>query len=176
MAEAGDSPIPPDEICGGRSWPRRLVAPTLFLCLSPGAQAAELRIVDVKAYVFLEHAGKLSDDLLGRQPLVNAPRGGAPGGDTATALLLDFTFKGDRNASPKYATATVDLTQTTHAGERVVTHKGFANFIFGEDGVEHKVVLLEAATCMPIAIEVHAGKTSKSARLNFQCDMTRAPN
>ena len=84
-------------------------AASIGLALSGGAHAAELKIVEVKAYAFLERAGKLSDDLVGGDGLVNAPMGGAPGGDTATALLLDFTFAGDKNASPKYATATVDL-------------------------------------------------------------------
>jgi len=140
------------------------------------ASAAELKIVDVKAYAYLEHAGKLSDDLVGGRPLVDAPRGGAPGGDTATALLIDFTFEGDKNASPKYATATVDLIQTNRAGDRVVIHKGFTNFIFGAEGVEHKALFLEGATCMPLAIEVHAGHTSKSTRLDFQCQPTRAPD
>jgi hypothetical protein len=145
-----------------------------FVC---GAEAAELKIVDVKAYAFLEHAGKLSDDLLSiGQSLVDAPKGGALGGDTATGVLLDFTFEGDKNASPKYATAIVDLTQTGHSGQPVVTHKAFTNFIFGPDGIEHKAVFLEAATCMPLAIVVHAGKTQKSAKLDFQCTEARAPN
>src|SRR5271165_5191647 len=100
-----------------------------FACFA-GAHAAELKIVAVKAYAFLEHAGKLSDDLVGGEALVDAPSGGAPGGDTATGLLLDFTFEGDKNASPKYATATVDLT-TGHGGQLVVTHKAFTHFIFG---------------------------------------------
>ena len=117
------------------------------LALAGGAQAAELKIVDVKAYAFLEHAGKLSDDLVSSdQSLVDAPRGGALGGDTATGVLLDFTFEGDKNASPKYATAVVDLTQTGHSGQQVVTHKAFTNFIFGPDGIEHKAVFLEGAT------------------------------
>ena len=78
-----------------------------------GAGAAQLKITDVKAYAFLEHAGKLSDDLVSSgEGLVDAPKGGALGGDTATGLLIDFTFEGDKNASPKYATAVVDLTQT----------------------------------------------------------------
>jgi hypothetical protein len=75
------------------------------LALAGGAEGAELKIVDIKAYAFLEHAGKLSDDLMSSgQPLVDAPKGRALGGDTATGLLLDFTFEGDKNASPKYAT------------------------------------------------------------------------
>jgi hypothetical protein len=98
------------------------------LMLAGGAHAAEIKIVEVKAYAFLEHAGKLSDHLLGGPGLVNAPKGGAPGGDTATGLFLDFTFAGDNNASPKYATATIDLTQTSRAGQLILTHKGFHQF------------------------------------------------
>ncbi len=84
------------------------------LALAGTAQAAELKIVDVKAYVFLEHSGKFSDDIVGGPTLVDAPKGGAPGGDTATGVMIDFTFQGDRNFAPKYAVATVDLTQTGH--------------------------------------------------------------
>jgi hypothetical protein len=68
------------------------------------------------------------------------PRGAA---DKATGLLPDFTFAGDKNASPRYAAAIIDLTQTKRAGPPVVTHKGF----------------LEAATCVRLDIVVHAGKT-----------------
>jgi hypothetical protein len=144
-------------------------AAAVGLVLAGGAHAAEIRIVEVKAYVFLEHAGKLSDDLLGGPGLVDAPKGGAPGGDTATVLLLDFTFAGDKSALPKYATATIDLTQTGRAGQLILIHKAFTNFIFGPDGLEHKAVFLGGATCMPLVIDVRAGKTRKSAKLDFQC-------
>ena len=153
----------------------RVAAAVMSLALAGAAHAAELKIIDVKAYAFLEHAGKLSDDLIGNdQSLVDAPRGGALGGDTATGVLLDFTFEGDKNASPKYATAVVDLTQTGRSGQQVVTHKAFTNFIFGADGIEHKAVFLEGATCMPLAIQVHAGKTQKTAKLEFSCTEARA--
>ena len=147
-----------------------------LLCMGTGAQAAELKIVDVKAFVFLEHAGKLSDDIIGGPALVDAPRGGAPDGDTATGLFLDFTFEGDKNFSPKYATATVDLTQTNHAGQQIVIHKAFTGFVFGADGIEHKAVFLENATCAPLAVDVHAGKTRKQVKLDFSCTEVRASN
>lgn len=139
------------------------------------AKAAEIKIVDVKAYAYLERAGRLSDNLIGGPPIVDAPKGGAPDGDTATALLLDFIFQGDPNATPKDATATVDLTQINRTGARTITHKVFTKFMFGADGVEHKAVFLEGATCMPLAIDVRAGHSSKSARLEFQCETERAP-
>jgi hypothetical protein len=153
----------------------RVAAGVMSLALAGAGHAAELKIVDVKAYAFLEHAGKLSDDLISSdQSLVDAPRGGALGGDTATGVLLDFTFEGDKNASPKYATAVVDLTQTGHSGQLVVTHKAFTNFIFGPDGIEHKAVFLDGVLCMPLAIQVHAGRTQKAAKLEFSCTEVRA--
>ena len=152
------------------------VASVVSFVLAGGAGAAQLKIIDVKAYAFLEHAGKLSDDLVsGGESLVDAPRGGALGGDTATGLLIDFTFEGDKNASPKYATAVVDLTQTGRSGQAITTHRAFTNFIFGPDGIEHKAVFLEGATCMPLAIQVHAGKTEKSAKLDFSLHGNRRP-
>ena len=152
------------------------VASVVWFVVSGDAGAAQLKITDVKAYAFLEHAGKLSDDLVSSgESLVDAPKGGALGGDTATGLLIDFTFEGDKNASPKYATAVVDLTQTVRSGQPITTHRAFTNFIFGADGIEHKVVFLEGATCMPLAIQVHAGKTEKSAKLDFHCTETVAP-
>jgi hypothetical protein len=160
----------------GRGGVRVVAAAVLGLGLVGGAGAAQLKITDVKAYAFLEHAGKLSDDLVsGGEGLIDAPKGGAFGGDTATGLLIDFTFEGDKNVSPKYATAVVDLTQTGRSGQPITTHRAFTNFIFGADGFEHKVVFLEGATCMPLAIQVHAGKTEKSAKLDFHCTETAAP-
>jgi hypothetical protein len=153
-----------------------VAAAVVSFALVGGAEATQLRIVDVKAYAFLEHAGKLSDDLVGSgESVVDAPKGGALGGDTATGLLIDFTFEGDKNASPKYATAVVDLTQTGRSGQPIITHRAFTNFIFGPDGTEHKAVFLEAATCMPLAIQVHAGKTEKTAKIDFHCTETVAP-
>src|ERR1700721_4424032 len=93
------------------------VASVVSFVLTQGAGAAQLKITDVKAYAFLEHAGKLSDDLVSSgESLVDAPKGGALGGDTATGLVIDFTFEGDKNASPKYATAAVDLTKPGRSG------------------------------------------------------------
>jgi hypothetical protein len=159
------------------SLPVGAIASVVSLALTGAAGAAQLRILDVKAFAFLERAGKLSDDLVGAgQNFVDTPRGGELGGDTATGLFIDFTFEGDKNASPKYATAIVDLTQTGRSGQPIITHKAFTNFIFGPDGIEHKAVFLEGATCMPLAIQVHAGKSEKTAKIDFHCTETAAPH
>ena len=143
------------------------IALALALAAQP-AMAAELKITDIKAYLYLEHAGKLSDNIVGAPPFENLAKGGGPDHDLATAILFDLTFAGDKNASPKYATATVDVTQSGRSGQ-IVTHKAFTNFIFGADGIQHKVFLVENGTCMPIVVDVRANKTAKNVRLDFQC-------
>ena len=119
--------------------------------------------------MFLEHAGKFSDNIVGASPFADLPKGGGPNHETATGVLFDLTFAGDKNSAPKYATATVDIAQSGSAGQQIVTHKAFTNFIFAADGVEHKALFLEGATCMPLAIDVHAGKSEMTANLDFQC-------
>jgi hypothetical protein len=144
----------------------------LVVCAVPiavPAAAAELKIVDVKASLFYERAGRFSDNIIGAPGFENLAKGGGPDHDTATAVLFDLTFAGDKNAAPKYATATVDVTQTSRTGQQIVTHKAFTNFIFGVEGIEHKAFLVENATCMPMAVDVHAGRTAKNVKLEFQC-------
>lgn len=148
---------------------RFAVTAAALAALSRQALGAEVKIVDVKAYLFLERAGRLSEDVVGAPTFENLPTGGGPNHETATGILVDLTFSGDRNSAPKYAAATVDIVQSGRAGQQIVTHKAFANFIFGPDGVEHKALFLEGATCTPLAIDVRAGKSEKSAKLDFHC-------
>jgi hypothetical protein len=133
------------------------------------AMAADVKIVDVMASLFYERAGKFSENIVGAPGFENLAKGGGADRDTATAVLFDLTFAGDKNAAPKYSTATVDVTQTSRTGQQIVTHKAFTNFIFGAEGIEHKAFLVENATCMPMAVDVHAGRTAKNVKLEFQC-------
>ena len=133
------------------------------------ARAADVKIVDVKAYLFWEHAGKFSEDILGQPAFQNLARGGGPNHEAASAVLFDLTFSGEKNGTPKYATATVDITQAQSVGRPIVTHKAFANFVLDADGLQHKALLVENATCAPLELAVHAGKTDKSVSLDFAC-------
>ena len=150
---------------------RRLLLVGLTLIALPASgHAADIAISDIKGYLFLEKAGKLSNDIMGGGALTNVPKGGGPGGDSASGVMLDFVFTGDKNSQPKYAVASIDVTTTNKSGQRVVTHKAFANFAFGPDGTTHKPLFLENSTCMNMIIEVHAGKSRKDAKLAFVCN------
>jgi hypothetical protein len=145
------------------------VAAALFGLAGSAAQAADLKIVGINASLYLETTGKFSEPLAQDASLQNLAKGDGPDHQLASAILIDLTFSGDKNSAPKYATATVDVMQTDHSGQQVVTHKGFTNFVFGPDGIQHKAFLLENATCMPLQIDVHANKTAKTLRLSFSC-------
>lgn len=141
----------------------------MFALLTSGARAAEVKIVNAKAFLFWERAGKFSDNILGAPGLENLARGGGANNDTASAVMFDLVFAGDKNSAPKYATATVDVTQSSRTGQAVVTHKAFTNFVFGSEGLEHKAFLMENATCMPMTVEIRSGKTVKVVSLEFSC-------
>ena len=148
---------------------RRFILAIVLALAGSGAEAASLKIVEIKASLFLEATGQFSEPLAEAAALHNLAKGDGPDKRLASGVLIDLTFSGDRNSAPKFATATVDVVQTNHAGQQVVTHKGFNNFVFGPDGIEHKAFLLENATCMPLQVDVHANKSSKALRLAFDC-------
>jgi len=119
--------------------------------------------------LFWERSGKFSENIIGAPPFENLAKGGGPDDETATAILFDLTFAGDKNSAPKYATATVDIMQSSRTGQQIVTHKAFTNFLFGADGIQHKAFLVENSTCMPMSVGIHAGKTDRNVKLDLQC-------
>jgi hypothetical protein len=140
-----------------------------FVFIVSPALAADVRVTDIKAFLFLERSGKLSANIVGGASLSNVVKGGGPDHEPETGVFVDLTFSGDRNSTPKFATATVDIAQTGRSNQQIVTHKAFTNFIFGADGIEHKAFYLESATCAPLTIDVKTPKAEKSAQLDFAC-------
>ena len=79
----------------------RAAAAAAALAFVGGVQAAELKIVDIKAYAFLERADKLSDDLIsGGETLVDAPKGGALGGTRRPGCCWTSPSKATRTLPP----------------------------------------------------------------------------
>ena len=140
-----------------------------FAALASPALAADVRITDIKAFLFLERSGKWSANIVGSPAFADVAKGGGPEQEPATGVFFDLTFSGDKNSTPRYATATVNIAQTGKTGQQIVTHKAFTNFIFGADGIQHKALFVENATCMPMSIEVKTPKAQKAAKFDFEC-------
>ena len=141
------------------------------LLAASGASAAEVKIFDIKAYMFLEKTGHLSANIAdSKEAFKNVSTGGGPGGEAASGILVEFVFAGDKNSAPKYASALINITQSGKNGQKAKTTKAFGGFQFGDSGEVHKALFLENATCMPLEIEVKAGKSTKTAKIEFACD------
>jgi hypothetical protein len=142
------------------------------VALSMGsAQAQEIRLGDLKAHLYLERSGKLSDDLLAmKEPkLRDLPRGEGVFGEPANTLVLNVTLLGAPNTQPKHATALVNITTTNRTGQRRTETRPLMGFVFGEDGRLNRPIVLDNITCAKVEVEVKSRAATKRAELAFTC-------
>ena len=151
---------------------RFAAAAGLFLCLGAGAAlAADVKVTDIKGYLFLERSGRLSANIFAAPgPFRNLSTVGGAEGEPASNMLLEFVFSGEKNSAPKYASALINITQSGKNGQKARTTRAFGGFVFGDSGEAHKSLFIENATCMPLEVEVKAGKSVKSVKVDFACD------
>lgn len=133
---------------------------------SSGAAQAQVVIDEIRAQLFLEHSGRLSENIVGTdRGFFNVVIGGSID-EPASSVLVTLAFSALRKSS---SPARVTVRQKTKAGERLLFRRDYAGFLLGEDGRAYKTFLLENATCLPLVISVRAGRSSKTATLNFHC-------
>jgi hypothetical protein len=135
------------------------------------AEAQEIRLGDLRAHLYLERSGKLSDDLLGmREPkLKDVPRGEGVFGEPANTLVLNIQLLGAPNTQPKHATALVNITTTNRTGQRRTETRPLMGFVFGEDGRLNRPVVLDNITCAKVEVEVKSRAAVKRAAFDFSC-------
>lgn len=144
---------------------------TAALCLPAHAQVA---VDEIRAQLFLERSGKLSENLVGsKKALFNTVIGEGDAGEPADAILVTLAFTGAKNtkSSDKIARdlASITVRQQAKTGERILLRRVYGGFLFGETGRIHKAFLLDNATCAPLEIEVKVGRSRKEAKLDFAC-------
>jgi hypothetical protein len=151
-----------------------LALTVLMAALSTSDAAAQVAIAEIRAQLFLERSGKLSENLVGAgKTLRNMVTGEGEAGEPADAVLVTLVFTGAKNtkSSDRIARdlASVTVKQKTKTGERIALSRVYGGFLFGETGRIHKAFLLDNATCAPLDIEVKVGRSSKTARIDFAC-------
>jgi hypothetical protein len=151
-----------------------IAATAAWSYLTPAVAQQDVRVQDLRASVFLERSGRLSDDLL-KMPgakLVNMPHGQGEFGEPANTVVFMVVLSGQRNTTPKYAAAVVNITQTGRTGQKTVSKRALEGFAFGPEGTVIRPVVLENATCQSIEIEVKTQRSAKTATLAFECPET----
>jgi hypothetical protein len=143
-----------------------------FAAAPSSAFAQEIRLGEIRAHLYLESSGKLSDDVLviKNPKLVNVPRGEGIFGEPSNTIVFNVGFLGAKNTQPKFATALVNITVTNRTGQRKTEARPILGLVFGEEGKVNRAIVLENVTCSKIEIEVKSKAVSKKANLEFECN------
>jgi hypothetical protein len=139
--------------------------------LSTAAAAQDVRIGDIRAHLYLESSGKLSDDILAMKSpkLVNLPRGEGLFNEPINTVVFNVGLLGAKNTQPKFATAQVNIVTTNRTGQRKTEVRPILGMVFGEEGKLNRPIVLENITCSKVEIEVKSKGLSKRAVLEFEC-------
>jgi hypothetical protein len=139
---------------------------------SSSALAQEIRVGDIRAHLYLESSGKLSDDvLIQRNPkLVNLPRGEGVFGEPVNTIVFNVQLLGAKNTQPKHASALVNITTVNRTGQKKTETRPLLGFVFGEDGRVNRPIVVENITCSKVEIEVKTRGAAKRANLDFECN------
>ncbi len=149
------------------------VSSAIFSCavLSSTASAQEIRLGDIKAQLWLEGSGRLSDDVLvmTNPKLADLPRGEGVFGEPANTVVVTVQFLGAKNTQPKHASANVSVITLNRTGQRRMEARPQLGFVFGEGGAVSRAIVLENITCSQVEIEVRVRSQVKRAKLDFSC-------
>jgi hypothetical protein len=147
-----------------------LAAATLLLSANVAA-AQDVRLGDLSARLYLEASGKLSDDLLKlKDPkLADLPRGEGIFGEPANTVVFNITLLGAKNTQPKHANAIATIVTTNRTGQRRTETRPLLGFVFNNDGVLNRPIIVENVTCSKVEVEVKSRGASKRAQLDFTC-------
>jgi hypothetical protein len=150
---------------------RLILAFATTLLAGAPAFAQDVRLGDLRAHVYLERSGRLSDDLLAMKnaSLADLPRGEGAFGEPANLVVLNVTLIGAPNTQPRHASALVNITTTSRTGARRTETRPLLGFVFGPDGRLNRPIVLDNVTCSRVEIEVKARTAVKRAELAFTC-------
>ncbi len=151
------------------------IAAAVMTVTAGAAAAQDVRLGDLRAHVYLERSGRLSDDILAlKDPrLADLPRGEGVFGEPANTVLLNVTLLGARNTQPRHASAIVNITTTNRTGQRKTEVRPLMGFVFGDDGRLNRAVVLDNVTCSKVEVEVKTRGAAKKAQLDFSCTEPR---
>lgn len=152
----------------------RLLLLTAFFGLSAfldPVSAQELKLGDIRAHLYLESSGKLSDDIISIKgaKLINLPRGEGIFAEPVNTVIINISLLGSRNSQPKFSTAMVNITTTNRTGQKKTETRPLMGLVFGEEGRVNRAVVLENITCSKVEVEVKTRNASKRVNLDFEC-------
>jgi hypothetical protein len=149
---------------------------SLIVLAATPAFAQEIRIADLRAHLYLERTGKLSDDVLAlqRPNLTDIPRGEGVFGEPANTVVINVGLAGAPNTQPRHASAIVNIITTNRTGQRKTETRPLMGFVFGPDGRLNRPIVLDNITCSKVEVEVKTRGGVRRAALDFTCTEPKA--
>lgn len=139
------------------------------VALASPAAAQAVRIDEIRAHVFYNRSGTLSDDIIKTKPaLFNIIIGAGDGlKETADSVLIVIALKGPPSGFDERETITVTVTDEK-ARKKVVERK-FNGFLFDDKGRLVKPIFLENKVCAPLRIVAKGKGGEKAVTIPFMC-------
>lgn len=141
---------------------------------APPAQPLQpaLRITGIEARLFYAFSGKLSDDLLKRNPpfsgwntVIGEGESGEPADDLLVSVRIEPVVQGNDEV---YSSQPVTITAT--ADGKVLGKRTFTGTLIPAKGAAYKALYLRDIGCAgDLKIDVVAGKQRRRASLAFHC-------
>ena len=139
----------------------------LFLALG-AAKADEFRVVDIRAYLYLSKTGTVSENLVGTKNFLFNVVAGSEFGGPASNVLIDLTLANNDQVRPRQF-ATLRISYKSKGDAAAVT-RSYPNNLIAPGETVHESLMLEDATCYPMAIEARIGAGPvRKATIPFNC-------
>ena len=136
-------------------------------CAGPVAAQA-VRVDEIRAHVFYNRSGTLSDDILKTKPaLFNIMIGAGDLKETADSVLVVVALKG-----PPYGfdqSETIMVTITDEKTKKKVVERKFNGFLFDDKGRLVKPIFLENKVCAPLRVVAKGKGGEKTVTIPFMC-------
>lgn len=133
-----------------------------------------LKVTAIEARLFYGHSGRLSDDLLKRNPAFsgwNTVIGEGESGEPADDLLISIRLEPLGKRTPGESVYTNQpVTITAMAGGKVIRKRTFTGILTNGQGIAWKALYLADIGCIgDLKINVVAGNQRRNASLPFHC-------
>lgn len=145
--------------------------PTVAYAAAPAAP--QLRLGDIQARLYFSGSGRLSDDLLRRNPpfsgwntCIGEGDASEPADDVLVSIPVNAVIRPGQNGRTN---SSVPIILIARAGGKVIGQRTVTNILTSHQGVAHSALWLRDVTCGvgTVTIEARMGNQRKTASLEF---------
>ncbi len=135
------------------------------------ASAQATRVEAIRAHLFYERTGVLSDDLIANEPaLFNVIIGGGDVKEPANAVVIAIVLGGRKDSYDDDTAVTVTVTAKGRDGKiRQLAKRSIKGLLFGAEGRLVKPIFIEDGVCAPMTVTAAAKAGSRSVTIPFMC-------